>query len=120
MSLNTIADMIEVEQAELRLPEGIEWPRWSTGELIKFGDVVETTKGPKKVLGIRFNIREYELYENRCEGPFIWASYGVKLKHSEPDTAESILSEMVSAIECEGCVELDPYIERYRKLMGGE
>lgn len=42
------------------------------------------------------------------------------LTHRKPDTLESIFSEMVSAIESEGCVDLAPYVERYRKLKGGE
>lgn len=33
-----LADTIEAEQAERQLPEGIEWPRFEDGELVKFGD----------------------------------------------------------------------------------
>lgn len=63
-----LADAIEAEQAELRkaidftergeadgevipsisreLPEGIEWPRYADGEMVKYGDEIEGLPGP--------------------------------------------------------------------------
>lgn len=104
------------------LPEGVIWPRFEDGELVKFGD--EFTDGLNS--GPVDNV---EFYEGQT---LVWSvgnETGVVvrsafedglIKRPEPDTFESILSEMVSAIECEDCVDLDPYIKRYRKLQGGE
>lgn len=117
---NALADMIEAEQAERQLPEGIEWPRFEDGELVKPFDKLPgfDSEGVQKFIWTSSNNGAWQLQD--AEGHMLNVMHGEHVKRPEPDTFKSILSEMVSAIECEDCVDLDPYIERYRKLMGGE
>lgn len=58
MMLTAIADRIDAEQA---LPEGIEWPRFEDGELVKIGDEVEFEGETAKVLDVAFNAERFSL-----------------------------------------------------------
>lgn len=51
MMLTAIADRIDAERA---IPEGIEWPRFEDGELVKVGDEVEFDGDAWKVSIVRF------------------------------------------------------------------
>ena len=90
------------------------------GVTIKVGDTVYKV-GEHPVSGRR----TVEKVERVGDDARVWFSIGTYdfpegLTHRKPDTFESIFSEMVSAIESEDCVDLAPYVERYRKLKGGE
>lgn len=103
-----------------QLPDGIEWPRFEDGELVKPFDKLPgfDSEGVQKFIWTSSHNGAWQLQD--AEGHMLNVMHGEHVKRPEPDTFKSILSEMVSAIECEDCVDLDPYIERYRKLMGGE
>ena len=107
-----------------QLPEGVIWPRFEDGELVKFGDMAKVREDIGEVIEIRFHTGKCSevtiAFEDESTATHYMVVDGPRIKRPEPDTAESILSEMVSAIESEDCVDLDPYIERYRKLKGGE
>ena len=87
---NAIADEIEAEQAERQLPDGIQWPRFEDGELVKFGDEVETNRGPKKVMSVLSSLKSYTLYEGIGDGkPIMFASYGLKIRRPEPEVLDA-------------------------------
>lgn len=56
--LTAIADRIDAERA---LPEGIEWPRFEDGEMVKFGDEVEFEGEAAKVLDVAFSVVRFSL-----------------------------------------------------------
>lgn len=56
--MTTIADRIDAERA---LPEGIEWPRFEDGEMVKFGDEVEFEGEAAKVLDVAFSVVRFSL-----------------------------------------------------------
>lgn len=58
MMLTAIADRIDAERA---LPEGVEWPRFEDGELVKIGDEVEFEGETAKVLDVAFNAERFSL-----------------------------------------------------------
>lgn len=117
---NAIRVAVECANASKpQLPEGIEWPRFVDGELVKFGDAYENAQGNKAdVQRIMFTANGFKI--NRGQKRNVFQAYGEPVKRPEPDTLESIFSEMVSVIESDGCVDLTHYVERYRKLKGGE
>lgn len=53
-----IADRIDAERA---LPEGVEWPRFEDGEMVKFGDEVEFEGEAAKVLDVAFSVVRFSL-----------------------------------------------------------
>lgn len=128
--IKTLASQIEAEQAHAvskalkgakpQLPEGVIWPRFEDGELVKPFDKLPgfDSEGVQKFIWTSSNNGAWQLQD--AEGHMLNVMHGKHVKRPGPDTFKSILSEMVSAIECEDCVDLDPYIERFRKLMGGE
>lgn len=56
--VGAIADRIDSERA---LPEGIEWPRFEDGELVKVGDEVEFEGEAAKVLDVAFSAVRFSL-----------------------------------------------------------
>lgn len=56
--MTTIADRIDAERA---LPEGVEWPRFEDGEMVKFGDEVEFEGEAAKVLDVAFSVVRFSL-----------------------------------------------------------
>ena len=56
--MRAIADRIDAERA---LPEGIEWPRFEDGELVKIGDEVEFKGEAAKVLDVAFSAARFSL-----------------------------------------------------------
>lgn len=56
--MTTIADRIDAERA---LPEGVEWPRFEDGEMVKFGDEVEFEGEAAKVLNVAFSVVRFSL-----------------------------------------------------------
>lgn len=51
---NRLADAIEAEQTETRLPDGVIWPTYEDGELVTVGDVVDTERASSTVGSIEF------------------------------------------------------------------
>ena len=92
-----IADRIEDETDEPRdmvrepqLPEGVEWPRFEDGELVKFGDEVEFEGETWNVTGIGFESPGFDI-GLRC-GLNIGAmsgSYGERLKRPKPKVLDA-------------------------------
>ena len=56
--MTAIADRIDAERA---LPEGVEWPRFEDGEMVKFGDEVEFEGEAAKVLDVAFSVVRFSL-----------------------------------------------------------
>ena len=56
--MKAIADRIDAERA---LPEGVEWPRFEDGEMVKFGDEVEFEGEAAKVLDVAFSVVRFSL-----------------------------------------------------------
>lgn len=56
--MTTIADCIDAERA---LPEGVEWPRFEDGEMVKFGDEVEFEGEAAKVLDVAFSVVRFSI-----------------------------------------------------------
>lgn len=56
--MTAIADRIDAERS---LPEGIEWPRFEDGELVKVGDEVEFEGEAAKVLDVAFSAERLSL-----------------------------------------------------------
>lgn len=115
---NLLADTIRnaVKGAKPQLPEGIEWPRFTDGELVKFGDEFVNEFGDLKEANI------FTFFEDGCsigcESDF---KYGEPLKRPKPDTFESVVGEMMAEWDAsEGGIVMDGYFARFRKLMGGE
>lgn len=76
--LTAIADRIESEQA---LPEGIEWPRFDDGGLVKVGDEVEHGGKAWEVGAICFDREEWSMALNRNLGiSRMSGSYDERLK----------------------------------------
>lgn len=87
MMLTAIADRIDAERA---LPEGIEWPRFEDGELVRIGDEVEfegeTWKVRCTILSGEcwaLNVeRGYDLVTGRCD-------YGERVKRPTPKVLDA-------------------------------
>ena len=56
--MTTIADRIDAERA---LPEGVEWPRFEDGELVRIGDELEFEGEAAKVLDVAFSVVRFSL-----------------------------------------------------------
>ena len=56
--MTAVADRIDAERA---LPEGVEWPRFEDGELVKIGDEVEFEGEAAKVLDVAFSVVRFSL-----------------------------------------------------------
>lgn len=77
-TMRVIADRIDAERA---LPEGIEWPRFEDGELVKVGDEVEHGGKAWEVGAICFDREEWSMALNRNLGiSRMSGSYDERLK----------------------------------------
>ena len=76
--LTTIADRIDAERA---LPEGIEWPRFEDGELVKIGDEAEFEGEVGKVASVGFNKLGLviALRQNDYDNSHLHGSYGERV-----------------------------------------
>lgn len=59
--VGAIAQRIEEETGEPQLPEGVEWPRFEDGELVKIRDDVEFNGEAAKVLDVAFSAERFSL-----------------------------------------------------------
>lgn len=76
--LRVIVDRIESERA---LPEGIEWPRFEDGELVKIGDEVECEGDVMGVVGLFFEDRKWRIHaESIVSFGFLRGKYGERVK----------------------------------------
>lgn len=82
-----IADAIEqsLEQSESsRLPEGIEWPRFEDGELVKFGDKLVTKSGSVDELDC-IHFYDDELFLSITDS----IKYGEPIKRPKPEVLDA-------------------------------
>lgn len=80
--MTVIADRIESERA---LPEGIEWPRFEDGELVKIGDEVEYGGKAWEVDAICLDREEWSMALSRnLDISRMSGSYGERLKRPTP------------------------------------
>ena len=113
---SALADAIEAEQADLRkqmdferdtamrerdclcdrieeleksqLPEGIQWPRFEDGELVKFGDEYVNAQGNKSdVQRIQFTANGFKI--NRGQKRNVFQEYGEPVKRPEPEVLDA-------------------------------
>uniref|UniRef100_UPI003A8F5A93 hypothetical protein n=1 Tax=Ellagibacter isourolithinifaciens TaxID=2137581 RepID=UPI003A8F5A93 len=85
--MTAIADRIDAERA---LPEGVEWPRFEDGELVKVGDEVEFEGETMRVYLATFNSDGWALW---CEREGIdgrlSVSYGERVKRPTPKVLDA-------------------------------
>lgn len=115
-----LADAIEADQRGSKstpLPEGIEWPRFEDGELVKIGDEFEGLMGTSTLSSVELSHRGAWL-ASFSDGGSRYINYGEPVKR--PDTFESVVGEMLADFGSSDSIELDGYFNRLRKLLGGE
>ena len=80
--IGAISDRIDAERA---LPEGIEWPRFEDGELVKVGDEVEFEDETMRVFSVAFTFNGWVLWCAResFDGR-LCGSYGELVKRPTP------------------------------------
>lgn len=85
--VGAIADRIDAEQA---LPEGIKWPRFDDGELVKAGDEVEYGEETMRVRSVTFVANGWSLRcERRGVDGVLYGSYGERVKRSAPKVLDA-------------------------------
>jgi len=85
-----LADAIEAEQiADIfkPMPDGIEWPRFEDGELVRFGDEFLNTKGNTATV-TRIALSEKHFTINKGQGR-ICKTYGNRIKRPEPEVLDA-------------------------------
>lgn len=100
--LTTIADRIDAERA---LPEGIEWPRFEDGELVKIGDEVERGGKAWKVDAICFDREEWSMALSRnLDISRMSGSYGERFTRSTPKVldADGVEIKVGDTVYCDG------------------
>lgn len=87
MMLTAIADRIDAERA---LPEGIEWPRFEDGELVKIGDEVEWDGDVMRVGAFWFRREGWSLnvFCPGLDGTF-HGEYGERVKRPTPKVLDA-------------------------------
>ena len=85
--MTTIADRIDAERA---LPEGIEWPRFEDGELVKVGDEVEYKGETMRVYLATLDADGWALWCSRegIDGR-LSGSYGERVKRPTPKVLDA-------------------------------
>lgn len=77
-----IADRIESER---RLSEGVEWPRFEDGELVKIGDEVEFEGEAAKVRDVAFNAEMFSLgVATATTSGRVYGAFGEPVKRPTP------------------------------------
>ena len=105
--MKAIADRIDAERA---LPEGIEWPRFEDGELVKVGDEVEYKGETMRVYLATFDADGWALWCSRegIDGR-LSGSYGERVKRPAPkvldaDGEEIRKGDVLYSVETGYCV----------------
>lgn len=85
--MTAIADRIDAERA---LPEGVEWPRFEDGELVKIGDEVEYKGETMRVYLATFDADGWELWCSRdgIDGR-LSGSYGERVNRPAPKVLDA-------------------------------
>lgn len=85
--MTAIADRIDAERA---LPEGVEWPRFEDGELVKIGDEVEYGGKALEVDAICFDREELSMALRRnLDISRMSGSYGERVKRPTPKVLDA-------------------------------
>lgn len=85
--MKTVADRID---AERQLPEGVEWPRFEDGELVKVGDEVECDGDAMGVVGLFFEDGKLRIHAESSEAfGFLRGSYGERVKRPTPKVLDA-------------------------------
>lgn len=101
MMLTAIADRIDAERA---LPEGIEWPRFEDGELVKVGDTVGSDE-PFTAEEIAFEPERWLIRaSSRSAYGFFHGAFGERLKRPTPKVlgADGKPIEVGDTVYCDG------------------
>ena len=97
-----IADRIDAERA---LPEGVEWPRFEDGELVKIEDEVEFEGETMRVFSVAFTFNGWVLWCAResFDGR-LCGSYGERVKRPTPKVldADGVPIEVGDTVWCDG------------------
>lgn len=121
-ALESIADAIEAEEAERQLPDGIQWPRFEDGELVKFGDEYASGDTIVTVGGFIFDRSGFSIYVSSSGTGE--REYGEPVKRRKHDTWEQLSDDAEEFVNSLGDGRNATYVftllERQRKLMGGE
>ena len=100
--MTAIADRIDAERA---LPEGVEWPRFEDGELVKVGDEVEYKGETMRVYLATFDADGWALWCSRegIDGR-LSGSYGERVKRPAPEVlgADGAPIEVGDTVYCDG------------------
>lgn len=99
--MRAIADRIDAERA---LPEGIEWPRFEGGELVKVGDEVELEGKTAKVLDVAFNAVMFSLGVGTAATSWrAYCDYGERVKRPTPKVldADGVPIEVGDTVWCD-------------------
>lgn len=85
--MRVIADRIDAERA---LPEGIEWPRFEDGELVKIGDEVEFEGEVGIAACIRFELLGWSITLNRnLDLSYLSGAFGERVKRPTPKVLDA-------------------------------
>lgn len=99
--MTTIADRIDAERA---LPEGIEWPRFEDGELVKVGDTVGSDE-PFTAKEIAFESERWLIKaSSRSAFGFFHGDFGDPVKRPTPEVldADGKPIEVGDTVYCDG------------------
>lgn len=100
--VGAIAQRVEKERA---LPDGVEWPRFEDGELVKVGDEAEYGGKAWEVDAICFDGEEWSMALNRnLDLSYLSGSYGERLKRPTPKVldADGAPIEVGDTVYCDG------------------
>lgn len=85
--LTAIADRIDAERA---LPEGMEWPRFEDGELVRIGDELELEGKTMLVCDATFYADGWALWCDREDmSGRLYGSYGERVKRPAPEVLDA-------------------------------
>ncbi len=85
--IGAISDRIDAERA---LPEGIEWPRFEDGELVKIGDEVEFEGEAGIVACIRFELLGWSITLNHnLDLSYLSGAFGERVKRPTPKVLDA-------------------------------
>lgn len=85
--MTAIADRIDAERA---LPEGVEWPRFDDGGLVRIGDELEFEGKTMLVCDATFYADGWELWCDRGDmNSRLYGSYGARVKRPAPKALDA-------------------------------
>lgn len=103
--IGAIAERVEAETGEPQLPDGIEWPRFEDGEVVKIGDDVEYKGETMRVYLATFDADGWALWCSRegIDGR-LSGSFGERVKRPTPKVldADGVPIEVGDTVYCDG------------------